>query len=200
MGIIVCQATVADIEGVMALLKATHVSNLSEEERKEGFVTTNITDEQLVRLIEDEDGVTIAKDTSTANGGKIVAFAFAASWGYWQAWPLFQHMIGMLPQTIYSGEAMSVENSYQYGPVCVDKAYRGKGIFERVFFASLAVMEKRFPFMLTFVNKVNPRSHAAHTRKALLDEVGDGFEWNGNNYWVLGCKTSNRPQALSSSE
>ena len=184
---VITQATVKDMEGVMALLKANHVSNMTEEEKKNGFVTTNLTEEQFVRLVEEEDGVTIAKD-----GDKIVAFALAASWDYWKEWPLFQYMIELLPQNTYNGETLSTTNSYQYGPVCVDKDYRGTGVFEKVFFASLANMEKRFPYMITFVNKVNPRSYAAHTRKALLDEVMD-FSWNNNNYWMLGCKTSNRP-------
>ena len=184
---VITQATVKDMEGVMALLKANHVSNMTEEEKKNGFVTTNLTEEQFVRLVEEEDGVTIAKD-----GDKIVAFALAASWDYWKEWPLFQYMIELLPQNTYNGETLSTTNSYQYGPVCVDKDYRGQGIFEQVFFASLANMEKRFPYMITFVNKVNPRSYAAHTRKALLDEVTQ-FSYNNNNYWMFGCKTSNRP-------
>ena len=88
-------------------------------------------------------------------------------------------------------DPLTVANSYQYGPVCVDKDYRGTGVFEKVFFASLESMEKRFPYMATFVNKVNPRSYEAHTRKAKLDEVCS-FSYNNNNYWMFACKTSNR--------
>ena len=185
--ITVCQATLNDMDGVLALLKANHVSSMTEEEKKNGFVTTNMTVEQMTRLISDEDGVTVAKD-----GDKVVAFALAASWDYWKEWPFFQYMIEILPENSYDGQPLTVENSYQYGPVCVDKDYRGSGVFEKVFFASLANMEKRFPYMATFVNKVNPRSFAAHTRKALLDEVCS-FSYNNNNYWMLACKTSNRP-------
>ncbi len=184
---VITQATVKDMEGVLALLKANHVSSMTEEEKKNGFVTTNMNEEQFIRLVEEEDGVTIAKD-----GDKIVAFALAASWDYWKEWPLFQYMIEILPENSYNGETLTTKNSYQYGPVCVDKNYRGQGIFEKVFFASLENMEKRFPYMITFVNKVNPRSFAAHTRKAHMDEVMD-FSWNSNNYWMLGIKTSARP-------
>ena len=185
--ITVCQATLNDMDGVLALLKANHVSSMTEEEKKNGFVTTNMTVEQMTRLISDEDGVTVAKD-----GDRVVAFALAASWDYWKEWPFFQNMIGLLPDNIFNGEALSTQNSYQYGPVCVDKNYRGTGVFEKVFFASLEGMEKRFPYMATFVNQVNPRSFAAHTRKALMTEVST-FSYNNNNYWLLACKTSNRP-------
>ena len=51
----IVQATMEDFDGVKALLKANHVSNLSAEEQKNGFVTTNLTDEQLGALIMKED-------------------------------------------------------------------------------------------------------------------------------------------------
>ena len=184
--ITVSQATLNDMDGVLALLKANHVSNMTEEEKKNGFVTTNMTNEQMTRLICEENGVTVAKD-----GDKVVAFALAASWEFWKEWPFFQYMIEILPDNSYNGEPLTVANSYQYGPVCVDKDYRGTGVFEKVFFASLESMESRFPYMVTFVNKVNPRSYEAHTRKAKLDEVCS-FSYNNNNYWMFACKTSNR--------
>ena len=48
---IITQATLADAEGVRALLKANHVNYIAEEDKKDGFVTTNLTDEQLEALI-----------------------------------------------------------------------------------------------------------------------------------------------------
>ena len=41
------QATVEDVEGVVALLQANHADNLTEEEKKDGFVTTKMTREQM---------------------------------------------------------------------------------------------------------------------------------------------------------
>ena len=51
--ITVSQATLKDMYGVLALLKANHVSNMTEEEKKNGFVTTNMTNEQMTRLIDE---------------------------------------------------------------------------------------------------------------------------------------------------
>ena len=176
-------AELCDLEGVLALLKANHVSNLTEEEKAFGFVTTSITKEQLAELIQKEKGVTIACD-----GDKVVAFAFAAPWEYWKVWPLFQHMIDILPQYELNGVPFTVENTYQYGPVCVHRSYRGTGLFKEVFDFSLATMSERFPIMVTFVNSVNPLSLAAHTRKAGMTDTG-GFGFNGNNYRMLACYT-----------
>ena len=41
------QATLQEREGVMALLRANYADNLGEAERRDGFVTTNMTPEQM---------------------------------------------------------------------------------------------------------------------------------------------------------
>lgn len=181
-------ATMEDFDGILALLKANHVSNLTEEEQKEGFVTTNFTREQMETLILQEKGVIIAVDE-----GKVVAFATAAPWAFWAQWPLFTYMIEHLGEYSFGGVTLTEENSYQYGPVCVDKAYRGTGLFAEVFYASLASMEARFPIMATFINQVNPRSYAAHTRKVSMDTSGT-FPFNGNNYYFMACSTGRKAE------
>lgn len=179
----ILQATTADMEGVFALLRTYHVNSISPEDKPDGFVTTNLTNEQMEALITRENGVTIAKDN-----GKVVAFALAASWDFWKEWPLFAYMIQELPKYELDGVTLTAENSYQYGPVCVDKAYRGTGLFEKVFAFSLHSMADRFPIMATFVNQINPRSYAAHSRKAGLTTSGT-FEFNNNNYYLMTCRT-----------
>ncbi len=182
---LITQATLADAAGVRALLKANHVNYIAEEDKKDGFVTTNLTDEQLENLIVKEDGVTIAKD----DDGKVVAFALAASWEFWAEWPLFAYMIEELPKFTCEGVTLTTENSYQYGPVCIDKSVRGTGVFEAVFFASLANYAKKYPYMATFINQINDRSYAAHTRKALMTKAGT-FQFNNNHYYMMVCPTT----------
>jgi len=80
------------------------------------------------------------------------------------------------------------ENTYQYGPVCVDRAYRGTGVFEEIFRASLREYAAKYPVMVTFVNQINPRSYAAHTRKAGMREIAT-FDFNDNHYWMLAIPT-----------
>lgn len=179
----ILQATMADYDGIVALLKTYHVDYISAEDKKDGFVTTNLTEEQLTRLIVEEKGVTIAKEN-----GKVYAFALAASWDYWKEWPLFAYMIEHLEEYSLNGVTITKENSYQYGPICIDKSVRGTGIFEKVFYASLASMKPRFPIMATFINKINPRSYVAHTRKVHTTEAGS-FTFNNNNYFLMSCPT-----------
>lgn len=98
-------------------------------------------------------------------------------------------MVENLHDSKLSGNALTIRNSYQYGPVCVDKSVRGKGVFEAVFHYALNQMSKRYPFMVTFINKINPRSYEVHTRKVNLDVINE-FSFNNNQYFKLACKTA----------
>lgn len=178
------QATIEDVPGVVALLQANHADNLTEEEKKGGFVTTKMSNEQMRALIEQENGITIAVDED----GKVLAFAMAGSWQFWSEWPLFRRMIELLPEFEYNGVIPDMENSYQYGPICVDRSVRGTGVFHDVFMESLRSMKDRYPMMITFINQVNPLSYAAHTRKVKMDEVGT-FDFGENHYWWMACPT-----------
>lgn len=176
-------ATLNDIPAVSKLQEKYHVSTISEEDKPDGFVTTLFTEEQFKRLIEDENGLAVACD-----GGKVIGYAMAASWQYWSEWPLFQHMIKDLPNTTYMGQVLSMDNSYQYGPVCVHKDYRGSDVFPNLFEFSRRQMKDRYPILITFINKINPRSYKAHAKIGL--DVIKTFEFNNNQYYELGYDTS----------
>lgn len=64
---IISQANIEDLGGILSLLKENHINYIREENKQDGFVTTNITDSQLEALIVQECGVTIAKDN-----GKVI--------------------------------------------------------------------------------------------------------------------------------
>lgn len=172
-------AKVSDIDGVLQLQKKYQIDTIAEEDKKDGFVTTSFTKEQLTKLIEEEQGLFIAE-----NQDGIVAYVMVASWQYWSAWPLFAYMIQDLPNLKYRGQRLSVENSYQYGPICVDKSVRGSGVLEEIFELARKEMAKRFSFLVTFINKINPRSYEAHTRKLGLELLQE-FDYNSNSYYEL---------------
>lgn len=172
-------AKVSDIDGVLQLQKKYQIDTIAEEDKKGGFVTTSFTKEQLTKLIEEEQGLFIAE-----NQDGIVAYVMVASWQYWSAWPLFAYMIQDLPNLEYRGQRLSVENSYQYGPICVDKSVRGSGVLEKIFELARKEMAKRFSFLVTFINKINPRSYEAHTRKLGLELLQE-FDYNSNSYYEL---------------
>jgi hypothetical protein len=171
-------ATAADIPAIEKLQKRYHVSTISEEDRPDGFVTTLFTPEQFKDLIEDEGGLSIALD-----GDEVIGYAMAASWEYWSAWPLFQYMIQDLPTMEYLGQKLNTDNSYQYGPICVDKKYRSSDVFPNLFEFSRREMINRYPIMVTFINSINPRSLRAHEKLEL--DIIKPFDFNNNHYYAL---------------
>lgn len=175
-----------DIEGVLALQSKYHIKTISVEDKKDGFVTTLFTRDQLANLIDAENGLSVATE-----GSQVVAYVMAASWEYWSAWEFFRFMIEGLPALEYAGHRLGTDNSYQYGPVCVDREYRGTGVLGSIFDFSMKSMAERYPVLVTFINKVNPRSLASHTRKLGLDVISE-FEFNNNQYAELACLTRAR--------
>lgn len=178
-------ATLKDIEAVAQLQEKYHISTISEEDKADGFVTTLFSKEQFKSLIEEEKGLSIACD-----GEKVVGYAMAASWKYWSEWPLFQHMIKDLPDTNYLDKILSTDNSYQYGPICIHKDYRGSDLLPNLFEFSRSQMANRYPILITFINQINPRSLKAHTKLGL--DIIKTFEFNNNQYYELGYDTSKK--------
>ncbi len=176
-------AELSEIDAVLELHYRYQIDSIAEEDKADGFVTTPFTKEQMADLINRENGLFIAK-----KDGVVVAYVMAASWEFWSVWPMFAFMVKDLPNLEYQGQALSVDDSYQYGPICIDKSVRGTGVLEAIFEFAKHKMSERFPILLTFVNKTNERSYQAHTRKLGLDIIQE-FSFNGNNYYELACLT-----------
>lgn len=177
-----------DMEGIKALLRKYHRDTISEEDRPDGFVTTAITDEQLTGLINKEKGVTVIAEPVEGEPDKILGFCFAAPWEFWSSWPLFRHMMDIIPEYEFESKKLVLDETYQYGPMCIDRSIRGTGAFEKLFFASLDQFRDRFPLMLTFVNQINKRSENAHNNKAHMQTIGT-FDFGDNHYFLMGIHT-----------
>ena len=172
-----------DLDGVLALQGRTLVSNLGEEEKKDGFVTTPFTTDQLRALVA-ADGLFVA----ARGDGSLAGYAMAAGWDYWAGRPMFDLMIERFSGIEFRGVRIDRAHSYQYGPICVDRAERGKGVFLPLFEAARRGMAGRYAVGTTFINKANPRSYRAHVAKAGLVVI-DEFGFGGGEYWGLAFPT-----------
>ncbi len=176
-------ARVEDIGGVLELHKKYQIDTINEADKKDGFVTTAFSKEDLYQLITQEQGLFIA-----VRDEKILAYVMSASWEFWSKWSMFAFMIEDLKNCRYKGVQLTTQNSYQYGPICIDKSVRGSGVLEIIFTFALEKMSQRFEYLVTFVNKKNPRSYEAHRRKLGLEVLRE-FKFNGNEYYEFVCPT-----------
>lgn len=180
-------ATISDIDGVLALQELYLVANLSEEEKASGFVTTPFTIKQLNEVIK-QNNLFIAKDNN-----KIIAYIFAGSWEFFKQWPIFNYMSSLFPELTFLDFKITTSNSFQYGPICIHKEYRGKGLITPLFEFMRTHMLKKYPLALTFINKINIPSTKAHTEKLKWTIIED-FQFNNNEYLILAYDMS---QAVS---
>jgi hypothetical protein len=179
---IVRKATQSDTNGIIELQEKYLFTNIPENQRENGFVTTPFTIEQVEKIIA-LDGLFIAEADHI-----IIAYAFAGSWDYFSQWAIFPFMLSRLKQLHFRGEAVTPENSFQYGPICIEQSYRGSGLFQKLFEAMRTGMRSKYPIGITFINKINKRSYAAHTKKLKMSTI-DEFEFNNNNYYGLAFPT-----------
>lgn len=184
-------AEVHDVPTILDLHSRYHLSSIAPDDIAHGFVTTNFTPEQIEKLIEFEQGITVAYQ-----GNQIAGYMMAASWDFWSQWPMFVYMIENLPGLACDNQPLTVENSYQYGPVCIAREFRGQGLLQRMFEYSRQHMMKRYPYLVTFINKKNLRSFSAHTQKIGLQVVSE-FQYNQNDFYELAHPTA---KAISGSK
>lgn len=165
-----------DIPGILSLQDRYLYRNLDEVERQKGFVTTPFTIPQIEEIMA-QNGLFIAKNEND----DIIAYAFAGSWNYFEQWEIFNFMVARFPQLSFHGKEITTGNSFQYGPVCIDERYRGKGVLNQLFETMRIELVKKYPISITFINKINVISEKAHTKK-LGWEIIDTFEFNSNTY------------------
>ncbi len=180
---IIRMAIESDLDGILDLQSHNLYSQLSPTELAGGFVTTPFTPE-LLRQLFIQNGAFVAESK-----GKIVGYLLAADWTFFSRWEIFRVMVDRLPDLRLQGEKIAVDRSFQYGPICIDRAMRGSDIFPQLFGLMRSNFAPKFPIGVTFINKLNQRSFAAHTRKLDL-KIIDEFEFKGNLFYTLAFLTA----------
>lgn len=174
-----------DIKGILSLQEKYLYRNLSNLERKKGFVTTPFTSAQIEDIIA-LNGIFVAQK----NNGSIIAYAFAGSWSYFEQWEIFNFMTSRFPMLSFHDKAITTEKSFQYGPVCIDEVYRGKGLLNLLFEEMRLEFLYKYDISITFINKINTISMKAHTIK-LGWKIIDEFEFNNTTYIGLAFNMKN---------
>lgn len=171
-----------DINGILTLQEQNLYANLAPTELDGGFVMTPLTSD-LLQILLDRSGIFVAEEQ-----GKIIGYLCAADWDFFARWEIFRVMMSRLPALKFADIPMTVADSFQYGPVCIDRVFRSNGILTSLFTKMRSSFAPKFPIGITFINKLNQRSFVAHTRK--LDfEVVDEFEFNSHSFYTLVFKT-----------
>jgi predicted GNAT superfamily acetyltransferase len=167
-----------DYPAILRLQSENFIGNLSEEERKEGFLSAEFSREQVAKIAEDL-GTTLA----TFNG-EVSAFLCAFRNGFNHGSPVIAKMLDTYDRVTFDGKPLSSYSSYIYGPVCIHRAYRRRGLLRGLYAAQKQDLAGQFDVGVAFVSRSNPYSLNAHIAGLGMTEVGD-FELKGNVYVIL---------------
>lgn len=149
----------SDLEGILSLQKANLARGLSPEEiQSQGFVTVDHSYEQLKKLNDIEKHV-IAKDND-----KVVGYVLAMTQKSRYDIPILIPMFEAFDKIVVDGKSVNAWNYIIIGQVCVDKAYRGQGIFDRCYTAYRNFYGSKYDFAITEIATTNTRSLQAHHR------------------------------------
>ena len=172
------RAVAGDYQEILQLQSANYITNLTEEERRSGFLSAQFSFEQTAQIAEDL-GITVAVlDHCVA--GFLCAFRNEFPSGS----PVIAEMLRHYPLFRFEDRPLSGFFSYIYGPVCIARQYRGRGLLRGLYEAQKKDLGARFEVGVAFVSRSNPHSLRAHVNGLGMMEVGD-FQVAPNRYVAL---------------
>ncbi|TDQ15119.1 hypothetical protein DFQ04_3005 [Algoriphagus boseongensis] len=152
-------STSSDLEGILALQWANHLSTISSEEKsKEGFVTVRHTMEQLAAMNALAPHI-IAKDEE-----EVVGYILAMTKASRNLVPVLVPMFEQFDQLNFKGKKVAEMDYMVIGQICVGKNQRGTGLFDQMYKAYQEAYSPSYEFAITEIALSNTRSLAAHQR------------------------------------
>ena len=95
---------------------------------------------------------------------KIVGYTLSMTRSFREDIPILIPMFEMIDTLQYQGKELSKVNYLIGGQICIDKDFRGKGLFRKLYNFAKKSFQKQYPLMLTEVSDRNPRSAHAHLK------------------------------------
>ena len=162
-----------DFAAIVGLNELNFIKNLSEEERRDGFLSAVFTRAQIAAMADDL-GITIA-----LVDGELAGFLCAFRKEFDHGSPVVAQMLAAYPRMRFAGKPLSEWHSYVYGPVCIDRKFRRAGLLRGLYEAQRRTLAGQFDLGVALIARNNPHSLAAHIAGLGMVETGD-FEVGGN--------------------
>jgi ribosomal protein S18 acetylase RimI-like enzyme len=149
----------AELEQILVLQRKNLKQELAAEEmRSQGFVTVRHELPELERMH------ALAPSIVAHQGHELVAYALMMPRECRDLMPVLVPMFELLDRLEYRGKPLKEHRFYVMGQICIDKAHRGRGLFERLYHEHRERYQQRFDLIVTEVSARNLRSLRAHER------------------------------------
>jgi hypothetical protein len=169
------RALAADYPEILRLNEANYRGNLTRAESADGFLSAVFSARQIAVMAEDL-GIQLALLED-----KVAGFLCAFRNDFEHGSPVVAAMIEAYERMQFLGVPLSDYSSYIYGPVCIDRPFRRRGLLKGLYEAQRRHLAGLFDIGVALVSRDNPRSLEAHVFGLGMTEVGE-FELNGNRY------------------
>lgn len=170
--------TTADLQGILNLQQKNLPTNISTEEaQNQGFVTVHHNLPLLQRMNSKAPSI-IAKD-----GDQIVGYNLAMTRDFAKDIPVLVPMFEIMDGLNYKGQKMAEIDYIVCGQVCVDKAYRGKGIFAGMYHFYQQQYANKYAVIATEIATRNTRSIRAHQKMGF--EIIHTYTADNGEHWEI---------------
>ncbi|MFT3824481.1 MAG: GNAT family N-acetyltransferase [Chitinophagaceae bacterium] len=148
-----------ELQQILELQQKNLADNIDASEvQSQGFVTVQHTLEKLQQMHN------IAPSVIIKDGEKVVAYAITMPKECSQIIPVLVPMFKVLENINWKGKSLDQQRYYVMGQICVDKAYRGQGLFDLLYHAHRDFYADKYDCIVTEIATRNLRSMRAHAR------------------------------------
>ncbi|KWZ51186.1 MULTISPECIES: acetyltransferase [unclassified Burkholderia] len=149
---VVRMARADDYPNILSLQKANQIGNLSEAERKNGFLSAEIPEDRIGALASDT-GIVVAYEQAEFAG-----FFCISRLAAWRGNAIIDALVESFER---SGEYASeniAETMCLFGPMCLSRVARGKGLLEKMIALAITSAKPQFGNAISFIAVDNARS------------------------------------------
>jgi hypothetical protein len=152
-------SSIRELEQIISLQRANLLGAVNPQEMKEqGFVTVSHTLEMLQQMHD------LAPSIIIKDGNNVVAYALVMLRECRTLVPALEPMFDNFDRAEWNGKPLKDKSFYVMGQICVDKAYRGQGLFDKLYQTHKEVYSPKYDILLTEIATRNHRSRRAHER------------------------------------
>jgi len=174
----VIPATPAHHSGMLMLQEANLAENLDHEARLDGFLSARFKAEDFSAMA-NEAAVLVAEEE-----GQILGYVCSATVESSRSVPILAALLAHFPTLHFAGRPLTEQKVIIYGPVCVARTARGKGIFRALVEQLKATLTGRHETAVAFIANDNPRSLAAHVDGLGMTLLGS-YTFKDRDYTII---------------
>lgn len=149
----------AELQQILDLQRKNLRQHISEEEKQsQGFVTMQFNLAMLEAMHQHAPSVIVKE------GDTVIGYAIVFMPADRRLYPSLEPMFHTLEEVYWRNKSLKEYTYYIIGQICIDKAYRGQGVFELLYQKHKEAYRDRLDVVITEISTSNLRSIRAHER------------------------------------